>query len=285
MQSKSPLVLILCDDIFFLPRIEDAATALGFRYRVIEKGAQLGLQGDSVLREIPLTEPLQGPDAALIRHLVDERPALIIVDTAHQTIPWKKWIGVIKTSAATLRIPIIAFGAHVLRESLADAKEAGADITISRGQLQASIGDLLTEWSRFPDQDAIFSICAEELSDEGKQGIQLIHKGEYYKAHEILELAWQNSIGAEAYLIRSLLQVSVIYLHIQRSNLRGAMKMLLRVKEWLDPLPSRCQGIDVEALRKNLDELRAALDESGLGGSGDGLNRFLIPILMVMMED
>jgi len=285
MQRKSPLVLIVCDDLFFLPRIEDAATALGFRYRVIEKGEQLGMQGDSVLREVPLTEPLQGPDAALIRHLVDERPALIIVDTAHQTIPWKKWVHLIKTSAATLRIPIIAFGAHVFREALAEAKEAGADLTITRGQLQASIGDLLTEWSKFPDQGAIFLMCAEELSDEGKQGVQLISEGKYYEAHEILELAWQNSVGAEAYLIRSLLQVSVIYLHIQRGNLRGTMKMLLRVKEWLDPLPSKCQGIDVEALRENLDELLATLDESDLGGTGDGLNRFLIPILMVMMED
>ena len=285
MQRKPPLVLILCDDLFFLPRIEDAATALGFRYQVIEKGEQLGMQGDSILREVPLTEPLQGPDAALIRYLVDERPALIIVDTAHQSIPWNKWVRIIKTSAATLRIPIIAFGAHVFREALADAKEAGADLTITRGQLETSISDLLTEWSRFPDQNAILSICAEELSDEGKQGVQLIHKGEYYKAHEILELAWQNSVRAEAYLIRSLLQVSVIYLHIQRGNLRGTMKMLLRVKEWLEPLPSRCQGIDVEALRKNLDELRATLDESGLGGTGVGLSRFLIPIPMVVMED
>ncbi len=285
MQRKSPLVLIVCDDLFFLPRIEDAATALGFRYRAIVKGEQLGVQGDSILREVPLTEPLQGPDAALIRYLVDERPALIIVDTAHQSIPWKKWIHVIKTSAATLRIPIIAFGAHVYREALADAKEAGADLTITRGKLQASIGDLLTEWSSFPDQDAIFSICAEELSDEGKHGLQLISKGKYYEAHEILELAWQNSDGAEAYLIRSMLQVSIIYLHIQRDNLRGAMKMLLRVKEWLDPLPSKCQGFDVEALRENLDELRATLDESGLGGTGDGLSRFLIPIPMVVMGD
>lgn len=285
MHIKTPLVLILCDDLFFLPRIEDAATALGFRYRAIAKGEQLGVEGDSVLREIPLTEPLEGPDAALIRYLVDERPALIIVDTAHQSIPWKKWIHVIKTSAATLRIPIIAFGAHVFREALADAKEAGADLTITRGQLQASIGDLLIEWSRFPDQDAIFSICAEELSVEGKHGIQLISKGEYYEAHEILELAWLNSVGAEAYLIRSLLQVSVIYLHIQRGNLRGAKKMLLRVKEWLNPLRSKCQGIDVEVLRGNLDELKGIIDKTGLEGGGDRLDKFLIPIPMVVMED
>ena len=108
-----PLLLTLCDDLFFLPRIEDAAIALGYRFKAIAAESELGIVGNTVRREVHLTEPLIGPDAILLQHLVDDRPALILIDTANQQIPWRNWIHVIKTSAATRRIPIIAFGAHV----------------------------------------------------------------------------------------------------------------------------------------------------------------------------
>jgi predicted metal-dependent hydrolase len=203
---------------------------------------------------------------------------LIIIDTAHQSIPWRTWIQVIKTSSATRRIPIIAFGSHVLEEPLTDATEAGADQTISRGRLQASLAELITKWSMIPDHDAIALACGESLSEDANRGVELIAKGHYYDAHEILEMVWQNARGAENYLLRTLLQVSVTYLHIERGNLRGAMKMLLRVKHWLAPLPSECQGINVEALGGTLAELRAALEKSDLEGTQASFTQFLVPI-------
>jgi hypothetical protein len=281
MKGSEPLVLTLCDELFFLPRIEDAALALGYRFRAIVNKGEIGIEGNSIKREVHLTEPLEGPDATLIQYLVDERPALIILDTAHQFIPWRNWIHVIKTSAATRRIPVIAFGSHVIQEPLTDASEAGADLTISRGRLQASLAKLITEWASVPDEDAIRSACSEALSDEAKRGIELIDEGKYYDAHEILETAWQNSLGPESYLLRSLLQVSVTYLHIERGNLRGAMKMLLRVNQWLAPLPLECRGIDVEALRGALSELRAALEESDLEGAPESFIKYIVPIPLV----
>ena len=37
MQNKDPLIVIVCEDLFFLPRIQDAAIALGYRYEAIAK--------------------------------------------------------------------------------------------------------------------------------------------------------------------------------------------------------------------------------------------------------
>ncbi len=281
MQNKDPLIVIVCEDLFFLPRIQDAAIALGYRYEAIAKKEDIGVFDPMVRREIPLTEPLEGPESALIRYLVDQHPALIIIDTAHQSIPWRTWIQVIKTSSATRRIPIIAFGSHVLEEPLTDATEAGADQTISRGRLQASLAELITKWSMIPDHDAIALACGESLSEDTEQGVELIAKGHYYDAHEILEMVWQNARGAENYLLRTLLQVSVTYLHIERGNFRGAMKMLLRVKHWLAPLPSECQGINVEALGGTLAKLRVALEESNLEGTQASFTQFLVPIPLV----
>jgi CheY-like chemotaxis protein len=276
-----PLLLALCDDIFFLPRIEDVAVALGYRFKAISTKSDIGIDGDPIQREIHLTEPLSGPDAVLVRYLVDERPALIFIDTASQILPWRNWIHVIKTSSATRRIPIIAFGAHVDKQTLADASEAGADLTISRGRLQASITDLITQWAKVPDMEAINSKCGEMLSDQVQRGIMLIAEGDYYEAHEILEEAWKNAEDADVYLLRSLLQISVAYLHIQRGNLRGAMKMLLRVEQWMAPLPSACRGVDVAALRKNTRELRTVLEGEDLKRSSENFHKFLSPIPMI----
>lgn len=275
-----PLLLAFCDDLFFLPRIEDAAKALGFRFKAINAKEDLGIEGGSIRRNIHLTEPLQGPDFVLLQFLVDDRPALIILDTANQSLPWQNWIHVIKTSAATRRIPIIAFGAHVKKETLQQASEAGADLTISRGRLQSSLADIISEWASVPDVDAIRSACNAVLSDLAQEGIALIKGGKYYEAHELLERAWQKAVGAEAYLLRALLQVSVSYHHIEKGNLRGAMKMLLRVKQWLEPLPAECNGVDVDALRGSIMELRTALEETKLEGVPDNFVRFLMPIPM-----
>jgi CheY-like chemotaxis protein len=276
-----PLLLTLCDDLFFIPRIEDAASALGYRFKAISTRSELGIEGDPARRAIHLTEPLSGPDAILIQYLVNQRPALIFIDTANQTLPWRNWIHVIKTSAATRRIPIIAFGSHVNKQILAQASEAGADLTISRGRLQSSLGDLITGWAAVPDIEAINSNCQDRLSKQAIQGIALIAEGKYYQAHEVLETEWKGSQGAEVYLIRSLLQIAVAYLHIERANFRGAMKMLLRVEQWMSPLPSVCRGIDVAALRTATRQLRTALEEGDFTGDAEDFLKYLVPIPMI----
>jgi hypothetical protein len=52
-------------------------------------------------------------------------------------------------------------------------------------------------------------------------------------------------------LYRALLQVSVAYYQISRGNFRGAVKMFLRVRQWIGPIPERCRGINVGALRRD----------------------------------
>lgn len=39
------------------------------------------------------------------------------------------------------------------------------------------------------------------------------------------------------------------YLQIERGNYHGAVKMFLRVRQWIDPLPDQCRGVDVARLR------------------------------------
>ncbi len=236
--------------------------AAGYELESITSPADIGAASDFTPRRIPLTEPLEGPDAQLVRHLTESRPALILVDLNNTTLPWARWIQVIKTSAATRRIPILAFGPHIDKDSLESAENAGADAVVSQGKFQSSLSELIKQWARPPIREQLLNACDGELSEKAIKGIALHNKMDFYEAHEELEHAWMEAPEHEGYLYRALLQTTVAYLHLQRGNLRGAVKMLLRVRQWLDPLPETCRGIDIQDLRATVDRLRTVVDES-----------------------
>jgi hypothetical protein len=54
---------------------------------------------------------------------------------------------------------------------------------------------------------------------------------------------WQKIALGEVY--RAVLQVAVAYFQIERGNYNGAAKMFLRLRQWIDPLPDYCRGIDI----------------------------------------
>ncbi|NIS82269.1 MAG: DUF309 domain-containing protein [Anaerolineales bacterium] len=269
-EKRKHFILAFTEDLIFVARLEDAARALGFDVLVVDRPHVLGVEGDPAVRTTPLTEPLVGPDAVLVRRLVEQPPALILVDLTLRSIPWARWIQVLKTSAATRRIPILAFGPHVEKEAFLQASDLGADRVLTRGRIHTSIVQILREWVRTPEYEALATACKGELSGLAKEGLDHLNAGEYYDAHEFLERAWMESPEHEGYLYRALLQVSVAYLHIVRENYAGAIKMLLRVYQWLNPLPETCRRIDVRALRDHLQVVRIALE----GVGPDGLSRF-----------
>lgn len=83
---------------------------------------------------------------------------------------------------------------------------------------------------------------------EAQRGLELFNQGDYFEAHEHLELAWMNSPSPERDLYQGLLQVGVGYFQIKRGNYRGALKMFKRGRRNLQPLPDQLLGIDVAQL-------------------------------------
>jgi hypothetical protein len=255
------MIMAWSQDVFLAPRLQDVARGLGYEILLVESPTQLNAEGDTTARPIPLTEPLQGPDARMVAYLTKHRPALILVDTTAADIPWARWIQVLKTSAATRRIPILAFGPHVDESNLALARSSGADEVVTRGQFQSGLPRLIRTWARASLTEDLASACNGRLSPAAEQGVEYHQAGEYFEAHEALEKAWKEAPEAEGYLYRALLQFSVACYHIQQHNHRGASKMMLRIRQWLDPLPDACRGIDVAKLRQHVEELRTALGQ------------------------
>ncbi len=255
-------ILALTDDLFLVPRLEDAARALGWR---LEVG---GSEGDEErpARPVRLTEPLEGAEADLVRRLATDPPALILVDLASTAIPWRSWIPTLKTSSTTRRIPILAFGPHVEADALEQARALGADRVVTRGELQKHLGELLRGEARPPDHAAIRDGCALPIPEPARRGLEALAAGDYFQAHEHLERAVLDEPGPEGTVFRTLLHLAVACLHTERGNWRGAQKMLLRMRPWLAQLPEECRGLEVASLRQALAWLQGLLDrwnESG----------------------
>lgn len=258
--SLPPLILGLVTDLFFTVPIENAARALGYRVQWIERG-------EAVEPAAPHArgpgEPLTGRGAAFLRRVVEWRPALVLVELSSDAIPWEDWVASLKSSPATRRIPVVAFGPHVDLDLRARAENAGCDVILAKSALLRDLPGLLQKHARHVDPDALFADCQAPLSALALDGIALYNRGEFFEAHETLEHAWNAESGPARELYRGLLQVAVAYLQIERGNYNGALKMFLRQRQWLDPLPDVCRGVDVAQLRADARAARAALEALG----------------------
>lgn len=105
--------------------------------------------------------------------------------------------------------------------------------------------------------------CTGALHPQAREGLRHFNAGEYFEAHEALELAWNAENGEAKNLYRGILQVAVVYLHITRRNYIGAVKVYERSKKWLSGLPAACKGVDVAQLRKDAEQVIEALQRLG----------------------
>ena len=100
--------------------------------------------------------------------------------------------------------------------------------------------------------------CSAPLHPQAAEGLRLFNAGEYFEAHEALEIAWNEEKGKVRDLYRGILQIAVTYLHITRGNYNGAVKVYGRSQKWMKDWPAVCRGIQVEELRR---DAQAAIQE------------------------
>lgn len=228
-------------------QFDNHAQLLGQHVEWIESAAHFG---EHDVKDKP-GEPLQpGQSANLIIYLTSTHPSLIIVDLDHAEIPWKRWIALIKASPATRRLPILAITANKTKGS--HAQSIGADNILLHCSSDMISPTLLSGLIRCDMSTEIATACQDPLSDLALAGIALFNQQQFYEAHHGLEAAWNADQSAAKEIYRAILQVAVAYLQIERANYRGAVKMFLRVRQWLTPLPAQCRGVDIAQLQKDV---------------------------------
>ena len=275
--NNDNLILAFVRDLNFEVRIESAAQKNGFQVKVIETADQVAPPDQKDL-EVQFAEPLEGRGAVLLDKITQWHPALIIFDLGNDFIPWEDWIRLISSVSATRRIPIICFGPHVEIEKMQAAKKAGAKEVVARSRFVSQLPDLLlinamkTDWAEMDD------VCQEHLSYFAKRGLEKFNRGEYFKAHDLLEKAWieDESPGRELY--RAILQVAVAYYQVLQGNYNGAAKMFLRLRQWIDPLPELCRGVNVAQIRTEARIVHKAVLNLGPEGIDEFDQSLLKPV-------
>jgi uncharacterized protein len=110
-------------------------------------------------------------------------------------------------------------------------------------------------------------------------GIYLLNQRKFFEAHEELEAAWKDEKGRIRELYQGILEAAVTYLHIQRGNYAGAMKVYGRSMRWLTGWQNTCRGIDVEQLRTDLQTVMAEVERLGESRMAEFDHDLLKPVI------
>src|SRR4051795_8152078 len=112
----------------------------------------------------------------------------------------------------------------------------------------------------------------ETFESEFERGVGLIRAGEYFAAHEELELAWRAADPAERDFFQGLVHVAVAWYQAGRGRRVGAERQLGKAARRLAPFAPAHRGVDVVAL---LEQVEAA------AGRVAGGNLSLVPVSLV----
>ena len=260
--TQAPLIIGFVSDLLFSSKIDAIAEQMGCRVYWIERSNQIA-PDEPDIRQKQLAEHVSGPGLVLLDTITRRHPTLMIFDLSNNAIPWREWLPLLKSAPATRRVPVICYGSHVDAGTLKFARSAGADTVLARSGFLTALPDLILQYTLLPDSAMLTELCSQELSQLAIKGLQQFNRGEYYEAHETLEEAWNDDDTPGRELYRAILQVAVAYLQIERRNYRGAIKMLLRLRQWIDPLPDICRGVDVAQLRRDANKIYATLIQLG----------------------
>ena len=95
-----------------------------------------------------------------------------------------------------------------------------------------------------------------EASRRFLKGVELIRAGEYFAAHEELELAWRAGPQPERDFFQGLVHVAVAWYQAGRGRRIGTVRQLEKAIRRLSPYAPAHRGLDLDAL---LEQLRRAL--------------------------
>jgi predicted metal-dependent hydrolase len=102
----------------------------------------------------------------------------------------------------------------------------------------------------------------ERSASELDSGLDLIRRGEYFAAHEELELAWRAASPDERDFFQGLVHVAVAWYQAGRGKPVATERQLAKAIRRLEPFVPEHRGVDVAALLEQLRELvaRGSLD-------------------------
>lgn len=119
-------------------------------------------------------------------------------------------------------------------------------------QMRRGKGDCSQKAAAPDDERATPAMQADERQplDHPEQVLRFVarfDRGDYWLAHEELEDLWLED---RTDLYKGLIQVAAAFVHVDRNNWNGAIKMFASAIGLLGDYPARQQGFDLERIRE-----------------------------------
>jgi uncharacterized protein len=99
---------------------------------------------------------------------------------------------------------------------------------------------------------------------ELERGLELIRRGEFFAAHEELELAWRAASAEERDFHQGLVHVAVAWYQAGRGNRVGCERQLAKARRRLGPYAPSHLGVDVASVLAQLEAAEARVAEDSL---------------------
>ena len=97
-----------------------------------------------------------------------------------------------------------------------------------------------------------------------ERGLELIRAGEFFAAHEELELAWRAAAASERDFYQGLVHVAVAWYQAGRGNRVGCERQLEKAERRLAAYAPSHRGVDVESVLEQVREARATVAAGSL---------------------
>jgi len=104
----------------------------------------------------------------------------------------------------------------------------------------------------------------EDVAARYESGLQLIAAGEYFAAHEELELAWRAAATGERDFYQGLVHVAVAWYQATRANATGCARQLDKATRRLTPYAPHHRGLALTPLLAQVDAARQTVASGSL---------------------
>ena len=234
-------VILIVDDLMFLPRLEKTLQAEGYR-------------------------PIAATNQADLTQALFTAPVLAIVDLFSQSFDWEPLVRSIKgPGKKAAHVPVIGFGPHVDLALRQRALAAGCETVVGRSAIIEQLAPLLEKHKWVVDTNR----CQDAPPPLLQQGLELFNQGKFYDCHEVIEDAWMAEKDPIRVMYQGILQIGVACYHIQNRNWRGAIKVLERGVPKTARFAPTCMGINIARLLQDSEAIRQELARLGPAWEGE----------------
>lgn len=102
------------------------------------------------------------------------------------------------------------------------------------------------------------------LPHDGKRGVELFNRGEFFKCHDAFEEVWKNTKGEERHYYQGLIQIAVaLYKIEEQRSWKGAVSLFKTGIGQLDGVDMAHVELDIERLKAESAIILDRLEEIG----------------------